>query len=84
MGRIARFKVTGSGYGNDFNGKNSATIEIDRNTDIVTVRPCRMHKTYISTLGTMARSVIFKAIQAELAEKKKIKKQRRLIKRGKI
>jgi hypothetical protein len=64
-----------------FNGADTATIVIDRGSGLVTVRPHRRRKVYSGSLVQLAKSVIWTAVRAELAEKKKEKAARRAARR---
>jgi len=60
-----------------FNGQSEATVIIDRNSNLVTVRPHRLRKTYQLRLEDIATIVIWKVLKAEMIEKQKLRKQRR-------
>lgn len=64
MARKARFKVYGR-----MDGAPSATVEIDRASDLITVRPLRRRKTYTLPLASVAEMVIWRFARAEAAEK---------------
>lgn len=68
MSRVARFKVFGRL--DRASGATSATVEIDRATNIVTVRPFRRRKTYQMTLGELADWICAQNIRAEIREKR--------------
>jgi hypothetical protein len=78
MGRTAKFVVVGDR--SDLNGARQATVLIDRDTGLVTVKPYRQHKTYSLPLLDLARSVIVRCVQAEIQENKP--KRRFLAKRS--
>lgn len=63
--RMARFKVVGR-----FDGRfKEATVEIDRTTFVVTVRPKRSRRVYIGDLNTVAAIIYERTIKAELRAK---------------
>ncbi len=68
----AHFKVFGR-----FNGKNQATVTIDRDIGLITVRPHHFKKTYEMRLTDVAESIMWKVIAAELREKKAAKKAKK-------
>ena len=71
---VARFKVFGS---NMFNGKSEATVEIERESGMLTVRPYHLHKKYELRLADIAKHVIYVSVMAEIREKKALKKMKR-------
>lgn len=71
---VARFRVFGS---NMFNGKSEATVEVERESGIVKVRPLRMHKAYELRLADIAKHIIYVNVMAEIREKKALKKMKR-------
>ena len=77
MSRVARFKVYG-----DFDKAHGATVEINRDNNLFTVRPTRRRKTYSLPLDVVARRVMSALIIAEVAEKKAAKKKKFLARRG--
>jgi hypothetical protein len=72
MARMARFKVYGR-----YNGKTEATVEVDRNTNLISVRPKHFKKAYEMRLEDVAEVIMWRCIKADLAEKKKAKKVKR-------
>jgi hypothetical protein len=72
MARRARFRVYGR-----LDGASQATVEIDRASEILTVRPFRRRKVYTLPLSTVAEMVIWRIARAEAAEKRAAKKARR-------
>ena len=54
-----------------------ATVTIDRNTQLVSVRPLRRRRTYELPLAWVAEAVYRKVIMTEIAEKKAAKKKNR-------
>ena len=70
--RKAVFKVNGR-----YNTKSGATVTIDRDTNIVTVRPSRMQKVYEGRLEDIAQTLILRSVLAEKREKQKLKLARR-------
>lgn len=62
----ASFRVFGR-----FNGQHEATVTIDRDTGLMTVRPLRMHRTYELPLSWAAEAVMWKCIKADVAEKQR-------------
>ncbi len=73
---VAKFKVFGGG--GKYNGANEATVTIDRANNLVQVRPKRRRKQYEMRLEDLAEIVVWRCIKAELNEKKKAKKAKRL------
>lgn len=73
---VAKFKVFSGG--GKFNGANEATVTIDRNNNLVQVRPKRRRKQYEMRLEDLAETIIWTCIKAELYEKKKAKKAKKL------
>jgi len=72
MSSVARFKVSGR----NFNGKRDATVEIDRGTNMVRVRPFHFRKTYDLLLEDIAEIVIMRCIKADIAAKKAIRRKK--------
>jgi len=56
----AKFVVEG-----DFNHSKSATVTIDRNTNVVTVRPLHQRVTYTYPLADLALFVMWKNLKAD-------------------
>lgn len=71
----ARFKLEGR-----YDGTQGASVVIDRETNLLTVRPTRRQRTFTLRLEDLAQTVILRVIQAELGEKKKAKLARRKFK----
>ena len=72
---VSRFKV--SKVTQDFNGKPTATVEIDRNNNIVSVRPSHMRTSYSMPLADVANWIIGRCVMAELPQQKT-----KMVKRG--
>ena len=72
---IAKFKVFSGG--GKYNGASEATVTIDRNNNLVQVRPKRRRKQYEMRLEDLAEIVIWNCIKAEMNEKKKAKLAKR-------
>jgi len=72
MARVARFKIFGA---SKFHHKNEVTVEIDRDTGFIQVRPKHFKKAYEARLQDVADYVIWMSIKAALIEKKKNKKK---------
>ncbi len=70
---VAKFKVYGGG--GKYNGANEATVTIDRNNNLVSVRPKHRRKAYEMRLEDIAEWVMWRCIKDELHEKKKAKKK---------
>lgn len=51
------------------------TLVIDRDTQVISVRPFRRRRTYDLTLAWVARAIYRKVVMTEVAEKKATKKQ---------
>lgn len=67
---IARFKTIGQF---DQSYIQSATIEIDRGANLISVRPKGRRRTYTLPLSTVAEIICWRVIRAELLEKKREK-----------
>ena len=61
--RGAKFEVSGK-----FNGKQTATVTIDRESGLFTVRPRRFRKTYTMRLSDVAETVMWRVLKAEAGE----------------
>lgn len=70
--RKAIFRIFGR-----FNGAQSATVTIDRQSLTMEVRPLRRRKTYVASLSDLAQTVILRQALAEAREKKKDRRVRR-------
>lgn len=68
----AKFKTYGR-----FDGANTATVTIDRNADLFSVRPLRRKREYTLPLAVIAEMVIWRIVKAEAAEKLAAKKRRK-------
>jgi len=75
---VAKFSVTGEHRA--FNGSDSATVLIDREHGLITVRPFRQHRSYTLPLASVAENIVAKVILSEAAESKP--KRRFLAKRN--
>jgi hypothetical protein len=73
MGKKSHFKV----FGRDFNGKDEASITIDKERDMFIVRPKHFHTTYELPLSAVANMVIYSVIRANIDAKKREKKAKR-------
>lgn len=69
---IARFRVSGR-----FNGTTAATVTVNRDTGLVTVRPLRRRRAYELPLAWAAEAVMWQVLKAEAAEKRAARKVRR-------
>ena len=67
---IARFKAIGQF---DQSYIQKATIEIDRNANLISVRPKGRRRIYTLPLSAVAEIICWRVIKAELIEKKKEK-----------
>ena len=67
---IARFKTIGQF---DQSYVQNATIEIDRDVNLISVRPKGRRRTYTLPLSTVAEIICWRVIKAELLEKKREK-----------
>jgi hypothetical protein len=65
MAGKAKFRVKGN-----FDGADEATVEIDRGTNVFTVRPLRRRQTYALPLKDVAEIVVFRVAQADAAAKR--------------
>lgn len=72
MAKTAWFKLEGR-----YDGTQGATVAIDRETMLVSVRPTRRKRVYTLRLEDIAHTVIGRVVMAELKEKKKAKMARR-------
>lgn len=72
MARKAKFVVYG-----DFDRAGSATVIIDRGSNVMSVRPKHRHKVYELPLHIVADIIMWKCIKAEVLEKKKAKLAKR-------
>ncbi len=68
----SHFKVSGQ-----FNGARTATVTIDRELGLITVRPYKRRKTYELPLAWAAETIIWHVIKVEAAEKRAAKKAAR-------
>lgn len=71
---VARFKTIGQF---DQSYVQSATIEIDRDVNLISVRPKGRRRTYSLPLSTIAEIICWRVIRAELLEKKREKAKKR-------
>lgn len=67
---IARFRVA---FPSPVDGAREATVEIDREIGLFTVRPLRRRRRYELPLWWVAETTIWKVVRADLAEKKREK-----------
>jgi hypothetical protein len=72
----SHFKIVSYQYGG-FDGKNEALVTIDRDSNLISVRPKNRHRTYEMRLEDVARIILYNVTKAEIREKKKLKKIRR-------
>lgn len=72
MAKKRKFRVYG-----DFNGASEATVVIDPEVGLFTVRPLRQRRTYELPFSWAAEMVVQKVIKAETIEKRKAKKVKR-------
>lgn len=70
---VAHFRV----YGANFDGAHEATVSIDRELGLFTVRPLRRKRTYELPFSAVAEIVLWRVLKAELAQKKREKAARR-------
>lgn len=75
MSRVARFRVYGRF--DVASGAQEATVEVDRGTNVIRVRPKRRRRTYDLDLATVASIICEKVIRYELAEKKRLRREKR-------
>lgn len=68
----ARFRVFG-----EFDHVHEATVVIDRNAGVFSVRPLRRRRTYELPLAFVARVVMERIIKAEAAEKRAARRKKR-------
>lgn len=78
MARVARFRTP-----IDFDGSKLATVEIDRDAMLFSVKLYRRRKVFTLPLSMIAQIVCWKIVKAEMFEKAKAKKAKRF-KRGKL
>lgn len=67
---IARFKTIGQF---DQSYVQNGTVEIDRNANLISVRPKGRRRTYTLPLSAVAEIICWRVIRAELLEKKREK-----------
>ena len=67
---IARFKTTGQF---DQSYIQAGTVEVDRDANLISVRPKGRRRTYTLPLSTVAEIICWRVIRAELLEKKREK-----------
>lgn len=67
---IARFKTIGQF---DQSYMQHGTVEVDRDHNLISVRPKGRRRTYTLPLSAVAEIICWKVIRAELAEKKRQK-----------
>jgi len=73
--RCAHFRITGR-----FDGATEATVTIEYHgpsTAFIRVRPLRRRRAFELSLADVARGVVYDITKAEIAAKKKAKRQRR-------
>lgn len=70
MSRAAHFRTS-----IDFDGARLATVTIDRELQLFTVRLLRRRRTYTLPLGIVAQICAWKVTKAEFLERKKAKKK---------
>jgi hypothetical protein len=58
-------------------GATEGTVTIDRETDLVSVRPLRRRRVYELPLAWVANAVLSKVVKVELAEKRRLKPRRK-------
>jgi hypothetical protein len=72
MSTVARFQVSGR----NFNGKKTATVEIDRDTNMVRVRPSHFRQTYDLLLEDIAEIIIYRCIKSDIAAKRNVRRKK--------
>ena len=76
---INRFRVVAR---LDLSRPQEGTVEIDRGSGTLSVRPYRRRRVYTLPLATVAEIVVSRIIKAEVAEKRAARKSRRRGGRG--
>lgn len=71
---VAKFKINSG----DYNGATSATVIINRDNGLISVRPYRQHRTYELLLSDIAQIIVERVIKAEVHEAKLRKRLKRL------
>ena len=74
MARTARFKLYGRSV---YHHKTEATVEIDRNTNLISVRPKHFKRSYEMRLQDIADIIMGRVINAEILEKRRLKKEKK-------
>lgn len=77
---ISRFKVFSGGR--KFDGKGEATVMINRDNNLIAVRPARRRRIYELRLEDVAEIIIWRVLRAEMADKKKAKAAARKARRA--
>lgn len=75
---VARFKTIGQF---DQSYVQSGTVEIDRDANLISVRPKGRRRTYTLPLSTVAEIICWRVIRAELLEKKREKAKNRKLRK---
>lgn len=73
----SKFRISGR-----FDGVNEATVTIDRETLLISVRPLHRKREYTLPLSVVANTVIWNITKAEVSEKLKAKKAAKRFNRG--
>jgi hypothetical protein len=61
---VAKFRIKAQKSG-QFNGADEATVEIDRGSQTITIRPLRQRTTFILPLADVAESIIWRHVRAD-------------------
>lgn len=75
---IARFKTIGQF---DQSYVQAGTVEIDRNANLISVRPKGRRRTYTLPLSTVAEIICWRVIRAELLQKRREKTERKKLRK---
>lgn len=74
MSRRCRFRVVAK---LDRGVPQEGTVEIDRDSGLVSVRPLRRRRTYVLPLSRVAAFVVHAIVRAEVAERRAARRRRR-------
>ncbi len=75
---IARFKTIGQF---DQMYMQQGTVEIDRNANLISVRPKGRRRTYTLPLSSVAEIIVWKVIKAEMVQKKREKANKKKLRK---
>lgn len=76
---VARFKVA---HARPIDGKYASTVLIDRERQTISVRPKYRWRWYTLPLSYVAEQIVWKVVGAELAEKNRETRKKRVRRKG--